>query len=198
MNTVGITGGIGSGKTLVCKVFSCFGVPVYHSDRRARLLTENNPVILKAISEVFGPEIISSGKLDRDALAEIVFRDKIALEKLNAIVHPVVRKDVETWINRMSGEDYIIQEAAILFETGAYRKMDAVISVSAPLEVRISRVMARDLISRQQVLERMHSQLEQAEIDEKADLVIHNDGERMLIPQIAEIHGKILRKELFL
>ena len=198
MFTVGVTGGIGSGKTLVCRIFSSFGIPVYHSDLRARHLTENDPAIKRAISEAFGPGALISGKPDRVALADIVFHDRTALEKLNSIIHPAVRKDIEAWINRHSGADYIIQEAAILFESGAYRKMDAVISVSAPLETRISRVMARDSASRQEVLQRIHNQLDQEEKDRMADVVILNDGERMLIPQIAEIHEKILRKELLL
>ncbi len=195
MYTVGITGGIGSGKTLVCKVFSSFGVPVYHSDLRARQLTENDPIILRAISEIFGSGVFNSDNLDRNALADIVFRDRAALEKLNAIIHPAVKKDVETWMDQQSGADYLIQEAAILFESGAYRNMDAVIAVSAPLEIRIGRVMERDLISRSQVLERINSQLGQEEIDEKADIVILNDGKKMLIPQIAEIHNKMLKNK---
>jgi len=198
MLAIGVTGGFGSGKTLVCKIFACFGIPVYYSDEQAHMLTEKDPAILKSIGEAFGPGLIDSGRLDRGALADIVFRDRKALERLNAIIHPAVRRDVEAWMDRQKGVPYIIQETAILFESGAYNRMDGIISVSAPLETRINRVMKRDGIARQQVIDRINSQLDQSEMDKRADVVIHNDGEKMLIPQIVEIHEKILGKELFL
>lgn len=198
MRTVGVTGGIGSGKSLVCRIFAGMGVSVYDSDQRARYITEHDPDIRREIASAFPDALDRNGEPDRKRLAGIVFRDKNALERLNAIVHPAVGRDFSAWLGEHPGAPYIIREAAILFESGAYRRMDAVISVSAPAETRIARVMERDGVGREAVLERMANQLDQEAIDTRADVVIVNDGRRMLIPQIVEIHGKILRKELFL
>ena len=188
MIKAGLTGNIGSGKTIVCKLFELLGVPVYYADDHARRIT-NTPEVLEAIREEFGQQVFdTAGTLDRKKLASIVFDNKQALRTLNRIIHPRVRDDYKAWLKRQQGHSYTIQEAAILFETGHYRNFDRVIVVSAPQETRIQRVCLRDGLSRQDVLRRMDNQMEQAELEDRADHVILNDDRKLVIPQVLRLH----------
>jgi dephospho-CoA kinase len=193
MLKVGITGGIGSGKTLVCRVFELLKVPVYYADDEARKLINQHPIIQKQLKDCFGVEIyLHENALDRKKMAGIVFHDKTALKKLNSIVHPVVRQHFSQWLEQHPNAPYVVQEAAILFESGLYKKLDEVIVVDAPLELRIQRVMQRDQVGREDVLARIQNQMPEKEKMALADFVIHNDGERLLLPQILSVHHRLI------
>jgi dephospho-CoA kinase len=198
MFKVGVTGGIGSGKTFVCQVFSTLGVPVYHADRRARYLMEHDRQLIEALKNEFGEGIYADQDLVSQTLAKMVFSDAEALQRVNNIVHPAVKNDFLQWIIAQHGHEYAIQEAAILFESGADNWMDYVIAVYAPVELRIQRVLSRSSLNRNEVLERIGNQMDQEEINQRADAVIRNDDERLVLPQIMDLHEKILSKELFL
>jgi dephospho-CoA kinase len=188
MIQAGLTGNIGSGKTLVCRLFEMLGVPVYYADEHARRIT-NTPDVRETIRKEFGDEVFDvEGNLDRKKLGSIVFEDKKALKSLNKIIHPRVRDDYKAWLQRQQGHPYTIQEAAILFETGHYRSFDRIIVVSAPRETRIQRVCRRDGLGRQDVERRMENQLEQSELEDRADHVILNDDRRLVIPQVLRLH----------
>ncbi|HPR60466.1 MAG TPA: dephospho-CoA kinase [Prolixibacteraceae bacterium] len=192
MLKIGITGGIGSGKSLVCDIFRNLGIPVFNADLAAKHLMNNASDIKQKITVTFGASIYrKDNTLDRKKLASIIFNDQIALEKINAIVHPAVRDYFETWAQQQKTA-YVIQEAAILFETGQIEQFDKIILVTAPLELKIERVMQRDNISRELVVERIKNQLPDNEKTSRSDFVILNDGQQMLLPQILNIHTKLL------
>jgi dephospho-CoA kinase len=197
MLKVGLTGNIGSGKTVIARIFSSLGVPVFHADLEARKQYEKENVI-SAVREKFGPTVFSqSGELLRPALAEIVFNNPVLLEELNRIIHPGVRKDYLEWCEKQVGASYSLYEAAILFESGHYKEMDRVICVTAPEELRIRRVMERDYITRDEVMRRIANQWEDARKAALADFVINNDETGMVIEQVLEIHGKLIRNSKF-
>ncbi len=197
MLQIGLTGNIGSGKTTVCRVFEILGVPVYYADLRARAIMEDSAVV-KQVAGAFGQDLIDeSGHLKRKDLAAIVFNNREKLEKLNAMVHPLVRDDYRQWVAAQYNQAYVMQEAAILFETGMAASFDRVIVVAAPLELRIARVQQRDGVSRQEVLRRAANQLEEQELIERADFVIHNDDSRLVIPQVLAIDRQLRRLQQF-
>lgn len=193
MIKIGITGGIGAGKSFVSKIFASMGVPLYNADFRAKWIIQNDQNLIAAIKETFGNNIYNhKNELDRVALAKIVFNDKKQLEKLNAIVHPAVSKDGEEWYANLPRHKlYGLKEAALLFETGTHKKLDKVIVVSASKELRINRVVERDNISRADVLARMDKQLAEKDKLQLADYVIYNEGTQALIPQIWKVHQQI-------
>ena len=194
MFSVGITGGIGSGKSLVCSILGKFGVPVYSADTEARRLMNSNSDLKDAIVQIFGERAYSSAGLNRKFLAESVFGDQEKLTQLNGLVHPAVGQDFIRWAALQREAPYVIEEAAILFESGAIEKMNLSVLVYAPRELRILRVMERDQVERENVLKRMGHQLSQEELLYMADHIIHNDGEQMLLPQVIELHTKILNR----
>ncbi|ELR70695.1 Dephospho-CoA kinase [Fulvivirga imtechensis AK7] len=190
---VGVTGGIGSGKSLVCKIFSILSVPVYKADARAKWLTNNDPVIKERIVEKFGKEAYNFHGLDRDYIANIVFNDPEKLKILNSIVHPEVGKDYDRWVYDHNSAPYLINEAALMFESGSYKKLDSVINVSAPESLRIQRVLKRDPFrSEKEVKAIIAKQLPESERQERADYNIFNDEKQMLIPQVLGMHQKFL------
>lgn len=187
MLKVGITGGIGSGKTTVCRIFKALGIPVYDADREAKNLMNTHPDLVNAIKATFGNEAYGAdGMLDRQYLASRVFNDEQALAQLNAIVHPVVIQAANDWAAAQDAA-YTVKEAALMFQSGSYVHNDVNVVVAAPEELRIDRVMQRDAVTEQQVRARMDKQWAQDEQIEKADYVIWNDGKRMLIPQVLEL-----------
>ena len=191
--SVGVTGGIGSGKSLVCKIFGTFGIPVFEADKEARLLLEKDDTIRKQLSHLLGNEIFPApGIVDRAKMAGIIFNDPYLLSQVNLIVHPAVRDLFASWRNRQQSA-YVIQEAAILFETGGYHHMDLMVHVSAPEATRINRVTERDRISPEQVRTRMANQWTDERKSALADFVILNDGSHFLIKQVIEIHNKIVQ-----
>lgn len=187
---VGLTGGIGSGKSLVAEIFKALGVPVFHADLEGRKIV-NSDTVKHLLAKLFGPEVIDGDTVNRQVLAAIVFNDPEKLKKLNAIVHPEVRKSFQSWLGSYPTEPYIIYEAAILIESGYWQQLDRIILVTAPQEVRIQRVMQRDNVSREQVIMRMNNQWSDREKIPYAHFVIENDGEKLLVPQVLTIH-KIL------
>ena len=194
MIKVGLTGGIGSGKSLVAHVFSLLGAPVYQADEAGRRLTASDPQVIHAIRKAFGDDMYDAGgALDRIRMAEVVFNDPVKLEALNAIIHPAVARDFNAWLKLNSHVPYVVKEAAILFESGAYRQVDRAVTVSAPESLRIQRVTERDHTDEAHVRNRMRNQWNDEQREEKADDVIVNDGSTMLLPQILKIHENIIR-----
>lgn len=190
----GITGGIGSGKTIVCKIFEFLGTPVYYADDEAKRLMHQNTKLRSEIQALFGNDAyLPDGTLNKAYLARLIFSDAGRREELNALVHPAVAADVEAWFNRQN-TPYALEEAALLFESGSYQKLDFLITVYAPVELRLSRVMQRDKTSRKEVEKRMKAQWPDQEKIKKADFVVRNDGKNALIPQILDIHHQILQR----
>lgn len=192
MLKLGLTGGIGSGKTLVCQILEKLSVPVYYADKAARELMNSNAELKDNIRHMFGDQTYSREGLDRQYLANSVFGDHEKLSLLNSLVHPAVRKDFIRWTAQHSEAPYVVEEAAILFESGASLEMDQTVLVYAPEEMRIKRVMKRDGRRREEVLKRMGHQMSEEEKMKKADHIISNDGTLMLLPQVIELHNKIL------
>ena len=192
---VGITGGIGSGKSTVCKLFSLLGVPVYTADDRAKWLMNHDSPLKEKILEVFGSEsYLSNGELNRAYLAASVFSTPEKVAALNALVHPAVRKDFMDWVSQQSAP-YLIKEAALLFETGAVKELDCVINVSSPLRVRMARVLLRDPHrTEEQVNQIIDQQLPDEEKNERADFSIKNADNKLLLPQVIALHEQLLRK----
>lgn len=170
---IGLTGGIGSGKTTVANYFIEKGIPVYIADDEARKITDSKRVTSK-IKKIFGNEVIENNKVNRTSLANIVFNDKEKLAQLNAIIHPEVKKHFEKWLKSKLDDKFVIKESAILFESGSYLNCDAIIMVTAPLETRIERTIKRDNSSRESVLQRINNQMLDEEKIKKSDYIIQN------------------------
>lgn len=191
MIKVGITGGIGSGKTTVCKVFKVFGIPVFEADQVARQLMNSDADVRIQLVHLFGSSVyLPDQTVDRKFLSAIVFNDSSLLAGLNSIVHPAVRSAFDVWCNNQHSP-YVIQEAAILFESGFYKMMDKTIVVATDEEERIQRVMKRDGISKEQVRQRIRNQWTDEQRIKMADFVIGNNDNELILPQIVEIDKKI-------
>jgi len=191
MIKVGLTGGIGSGKTIVSKVFEKLGVPIYNSDIEAKKLYISNIDVKEKIINNFGNKIyLKNGKLNKKLLSEIIFTNSDALQKINSIIHPAVKKHFDNWVENQN-TTYIIKEAAILYESGAYKYLDKIIVVTAPEEVRIKRVMKRDSFDRVAVQKRIANQLNQKEILKISDFEIINNEKEMILNQILKIHKQL-------
>jgi dephospho-CoA kinase len=170
---IGLTGGIGSGKTMIANYMKSLGIPVYIADDEAKNLMQTNDII-QAVTNEFGNKIIKEGKINREKLAQIVFNNPEKLKKLNAIIHPAVKEHFNTWLQNHSNYPFVIKEAAILFESGSYQYCDAIITVTAPVETRIQRVIERDNTNRESILHRMNNQWTDEQRIAKSDYVIHN------------------------
>ncbi|MCC6583328.1 MAG: dephospho-CoA kinase [Chitinophagales bacterium] len=192
MLKVGITGGIGSGKTTVCQIFATLGIPIYYADVRAKELMVSDADLIQQIKKLFGDNAYHEGELNRKYRAEKAFHDKNLLQQLNAIVHPAVFQDTLNWFQTHHDKAYTLYEAAIMFESGSYKLMDKMITVFAPLEDRISRTMKRDHIRREEVLERVDKQMPEEEKMKRADFVIYNDHSQPLIQQVLTIHQQLI------
>lgn len=191
MLKVGLTGGIGSGKTTVAKVFESFGIPVYYADEAAkRLMTEDNE-LQAAIINMFGRETYVNGQLNKTFLSQKIFNDAESLQQLNSLVHPAVIKDGSNWLARQT-TPYAIKEAALIFESGSAGELDYVIGVYAPQTLRLHRSMQRDGASREEVLARMQKQINETIKMRLCDFVITNDDQQMVIPQVEKIHNQLL------
>jgi dephospho-CoA kinase len=194
MIKVGITGGIGSGKSTVCRLFAACGAPVYDSDTQAKRLMEEDGPLRRRLAARFGEEIYAGGRLNRKLLAGRVFSDPAELSALNALVHPAVMEDFERWCGRQSGADYVVLESAILFEAGLEGYVDRTIAVTAPIDVRIARTCLRDGASAEEVRRRIAVQLDEEELRRRADYTLVNINLGELEYEVARL-DKLLRDE---
>ncbi len=191
MLRVGLTGGIGSGKTTVAKIFEVLGIPVYYADDSAKHLMHTDQALKAAILKNFGEESYSGSGINRQYLSDIIFNDPEKLQLLNSLVHPVTLKDAEEWMQQQHAV-YAIKEAALIFEAGAQKNLDLVIGVTAPQKLRIERIMERDKLQEPAILKRISRQMNEEEKMRLCDFVVENDEEQLLIPQVVGIHQKLL------
>ena len=187
---IGITGGIGSGKSLICRIFHCLGVPIYDADSHAKNLMTTDGILVDQIKKEFGSlSYDTKGGLNRKYLSEVVFNDEKELQKLNSLVHPRVANDYDQWLTRNKESVYIIKEAALLFEAGSSVSMDKVIVVTAPENIRIARVLNRDKQRNEKdVINIIRNQMAEEEKLKKADFIIQNNDTEMVIPQVLKLH----------
>ncbi len=189
MLKIGITGGIGTGKTMVCRVFEVLKVPVFYADAEAKAAMQNDPDLIEGLKKAFGKKTYSAvGKLNRSYLASIVFNNDEALKQLNALVHPTVFKAFDTWVLRQEKAFYVVKEAALLFESNSYKDCNYSILISSPPELRIPRIMNRDKITEKQVLARINKQMPEDEKAKMADFVILNNEKDLIIPQVLRLN----------
>ena len=192
MLKIGITGGIGSGKTTVCKIFELQGIPVFYADQQAKTIMHTDALLIEKLKEAFGEDIYSAqGELNRSALASLVFNDQTQLTILNDLVHPAVFRAFDAWIDKQRAP-YVLKEAALLFESESYKKCDFTILLKSPHELKVSRIIQRDSISEGDVLKRMSKQMNDIEKEALADFIILNDEQQLLIPQLIELHPHFL------
>lgn len=192
MLKIGITGGIGSGKTTVCKVFELLGIPVFYADVSAKLAMINDPLLVEGVKQVFGlASYHPNGTLNNAHIASIVFNQQSELDKLNALVHPAVFKAFEEWVATKSSP-YVLKEAALLFESGSYKQCDKNILVTSPMQLKLARVMKRDGVNEEQVKARMDKQLTDEQKTKMADYFISNTPANSIILQVLDLHQMFL------
>ena len=185
---IGITGGIGTGKSMICLVLEHLGIPVYHADEESKKLLETNAAVVVAVKNLLGNEAYDHAqKANRSYIASIVFNDREKLQKLNEILHPAVRQNFMEWLLKMDNHKLVAKEAAIMFESGSYKDMDYVVAVSSPDKLRIERVMQRDGKSEAEVQRIIKEQLPQEELQKRSNFVIINDNQHLVLPQVLEI-----------
>lgn len=193
MFRIGITGGIGSGKTTVCKVFELLGIPVFYADSIAKSIMHTDAELKDQIIRVFGKDSYSeNGDLNRAYISSIVFKDEAELQKLNSLVHPAVFRAFDLWVSEQVNVPYVMKEAALLFESDSYKMCDQTILVLAPEEIRIARVTERDKISEDEVKLRMKKQWPDAEKQKLANYILRNDESHLLIPEIIDLHRQFI------
>lgn len=190
---IGLTGGIGSGKSTVSGIFKVLGIPVFDADAAAKEVMQTNPALRQAIIDTFGEAVYTNGQLNRKQLAAIVFNDPFQLETLNALVHPYTIAAAEEWATQQSAP-YTVKEAALFFEAGSAIGFDYMIGVYAPQHIRIKRVMDRDQVSREEVLSRMKRQIQEEIKMRLCDFVVLNDDQHLLIPQVLKLHEQFLNE----
>jgi dephospho-CoA kinase len=191
---VGITGGIGSGKSLICRIFQCLGVSIYDADSRAKSLMTTDGILVSQIRKEFGDLAYhADGSLNRKYLGETVFNDQEKLESLNNLVHPRVGEDYRQWLEENSREVYVLKEAALMFEAGSYKALDKIIVVYAPEDLKVSRVLGRDLHrSEEDVRAIIKNQMPDETKLKQADHIIFNDDSQLVIPQVLSLHQQFL------
>jgi dephospho-CoA kinase len=194
MLRIGLTGGIGSGKTTVARIFETLGIPVYYADEAGKRLMNEDLELKQAIIKNFGEAAYLEGRLNRSYLASLVFSNTEKLQLLNSLVHPATIRDAENWMSRQKAP-YVIKEAALIFESGSAAGLDYIIGVAAPQALRIQRTIERDKISRDEVMKRMQNQLEESMKMKLCDFVIYNDEQQLVIPQVLQLHQQFLQKE---
>jgi dephospho-CoA kinase len=193
---VGITGGIGAGKSVVSKIFQTLGIPVFNADIEAKRLMNENPDLIVEIKKLFGKDVYQDGALNRPLLAKKIFDNERNLKRMNDLVHPAVINEYNSWLMQQSHQPYSIKEAALLFEAGSYKDLDIVILVYAPKKIRINRVLMRDTHrSISDVESIMEKQMSDNRKKKHSDYIIINDEQKMVTPQVLDIHEKILREK---
>jgi dephospho-CoA kinase len=192
MIILGLTGGIGSGKSTIARIFEELGVPVYYADIEAKKFLDEEPV-KNELRKLWGNRVLDAeNKVDKAVLASIVFKDEKELAKLNALIHPLLEEDFKQWVQKQNAAPYVVKEAAILFEAGFDKNVDRVLSVTAPVEQRIARVMERDHVNRQQVLDRVSKQWTDEMRAEKSDYIIRNSDTDMVLEQVFKLHEQLM------
>lgn len=192
MIKVGVTGGIGSGKSIVCEVFKLLGAPVYNADFAARALAETDREIRNGLINLFGKDIYKGYNLNRKKLSQIIFNDKTALENTNKLFHPRIVRHFLKWAEEQKDNKYVILEAAILYESGTYKMLDKIITVTAPEKIRLSRALSRKNFTRQIIKNIKKSQIPEKEKVKQSHYVILNDNKTLILPQILRIHKQLL------
>jgi dephospho-CoA kinase len=193
MLKVGITGGIGSGKSTVCHLFKCLEIPVFNADNAGRNLLESDDAVIAQVKSILGEDVLINGKPDRKKIGGIVFNNPEKLTQLNAIIHPAVRRKYAEWTQEQTAP-YLIYEAAILFETGLYKQLDSIVLVTTPEPLRIQRVMKRDGLTETSIRDRMKNQWSDKEKMKLASFIVVNDDGQALLPQVMTIHTVLLSK----
>jgi len=189
---VGITGGMGAGKSLVCRIFSVLDIPIYDADSQAKYLMQNDPRLKQELVDLLGANTYDpDGKLDRGFVASRIFSDEFLLQSLNALVHPAVHRDASRWHQEQSNVPYTLKEAALTFESGSYLQLDFVINVECPEDIRIARIKERDHLSDEEIQARLKRQWTEKQRRDLADFTIVNDGKCLLIPQVMQIHAEL-------
>jgi len=191
MKRIGITGGIGSGKSFIANILEHMGFPVYYSDLRSKELTKSNPSIKTGLISLFGEEVYSDNELNTQLVATKIFQNEEMRQKVNELIHPIVRKDFEDWVTNQKST-LVFNEAAILFETGSYKNFDANILICAPLELKIKRVMKRENCSKEDVLARMSKQWSDDEKSKLADFIINNDDCDPILTQLELVLAQLI------
>jgi dephospho-CoA kinase len=187
---IGLTGGIGSGKSTVAKIFAQLGIPVLDADATAKAIMNEDHSVKTKLIELFGEDAYKENQLNRPYIAQLVFEDAFKLQQLNAIIHPITIQYAKDWASKQTAP-YVIKEAALFFESGSSEGVEKIIGVTAPKHIRIQRVMQRDQITREDVIKRMEYQLEDSLKMKLCDWVIQNDDMHLLIPQVLAIHQEI-------
>lgn len=195
MLRIGLTGGIGSGKSTVAHIFNVLGIPIYDADAAAKRLMAEDELLKKRILNVFGEKAYLNGKLNRKFLSDVVFNDETKIKLLNSLVHPATIKDANEWMKKQNAP-YLIKEAALIFESGSDKFLDLVIGVRSPLSLRIERTMKRNHITAEEVRERMKFQMDESKKMALCDFIIENDEKEMLIPQVLHLHEKLLNHSI--
>lgn len=188
---VGVTGGIGSGKSTICKVFATLGVPIYNADEEAKRLYDTDLELKEMMIAQFGNNVYPNGKFDKKVLRDIVFKDEEKLTWLNSMVHPRVARHAANWLERQT-HHYVIKEAALMIESGSYKQLDKLVAVVCPVDIRIQRVKQRDGLHEQAILDRIEKQVSEEVARAHADYVIVNDGKQAIIPQIMKLHNAFM------
>lgn len=196
MLRIGLTGGIGSGKSTVAGIFSTIGIPVYMADDAAKKLMHSNEELKALLKNKFGDHLFPNNQLDRKLLASIVFNDREKLEQLNAIIHPITIKDAELWMSKQTAP-YVIKEAALLFESGAAENLDYIIGVYAPQALRVQRVKKRDGLSSDEIMQRINRQINEETKMKLCDFVIINNEQALVIPQVLELDQKFRKESMY-
>jgi dephospho-CoA kinase len=195
MLKIGITGGLGSGKSIVCQIFSCLKIPVFNADEESKIILDTNQEVKDMLIKHFGADIYSKeGKLDRKRFASIIFFDNDALIKANSIIHPAVWRQYHLWLTEKAEFKYTLKEAAILFESGANKELDFTVLVYAPLNLRIERAIKRDHISKEKIIARIEKQLPDEEKLKLVNYIIYNDNQQAVLPQVLDLHHIFLKK----
>lgn len=193
MLTVGLTGGIGSGKSTIAKIFETLGIPVFNSDIEAKKLLSSNKAVIQLVHTEF-PSVFESNQLNKKKLAQLVFSNPAALGRLNLIIHPTVKKVFQQWVIRNNTAPFVIKEAAILVESGLFKTLDILILVKAPKQLRIKRVMARDGASEKEVQQRINNQFSDDDKIPFSNFIITNDEETLVVPQVLAIFKQITNR----
>jgi dephospho-CoA kinase len=192
MLKIGLTGGIGSGKSTVAHIFQILGIPVYNADDAAKKLMVEDKKLKTAIISAFGKRSYGNGNLDREYIASLVFNNKEKLDLLNSLVHPVTIRDAKDWFQKQHAA-YAIKEAALIFESGTNNDLDYVIGVQSPLKLRIQRTMDRDHISEDEIKARIDNQMKEEEKIKRCNFILVNNEREMVIPQVLNLHEKLLK-----